>query len=95
MKQADDTRTLDLLAAKGRPPKFGRAMTAAERQAKVRQARQVREDALRDNLRYIVTEVQLLRRLVAAPGADLDQVQERLKGVKDAAMGTQALLGHL
>ena len=97
MKQQDDTLTFDMLGAakQGRRPKFDRPMTAAERQARVRAARLVREEATRDNMRYIVNEVQRLRHALAEPGQDLADLQETCKGIKDAAIGTLAILGLL
>lgn len=95
MKQRTDTLTFEMpgTTRPGRRPKFGAPMTAAERQAKVRQERQVREAAVRDNMRYIVYEIQRLRHRLVEPGQDPADLQEACKGIKDAALGTLAVLG--
>lgn len=99
MKQSEDTVTSELrLTRIGRPPKFGRTMTNAERQVKKRRAREIRDAATLDNLRYIAYEVQMLRHAIEdlQPGQNPDLVLadalERLKTVRDAAMGTMAIL---
>ena len=93
MKHPEDKRTLNLVGvtSAGRPARFGKPMTMAERQARVRAEREIRRAAAKDNLRTIVYEVDRLRHAIAA-GAAIEDLQETCKGIEEAALGTLAVL---
>lgn len=94
MKLPEDkkTRELSFVTRPGRKAKFGKPMTEAERQARVRAEREIRRAAARDNLRTIVYEVNQLRAAIAA-GVAVEDLQETCKGIEEAALGTLAVLG--
>lgn len=94
MKQAEDTLTFELPGATkpGRPVKFGAPMSAAQRQAKARQDREIRRAAAADNLRTIVYEVRRLRHAIG-DGRPVEELQELAKGIEEAATGTMMVLG--
>lgn len=92
MKQRGDRKTRSLrLVPLGRPPKFGKTMTDAERQERVRGEREIRRAAARDNLRTIVFEINRLRSSIAA-GVAMEDLQEACKGIEEAALGTLSVL---
>ena len=92
MKQRGDRKTRNLqLVPLGRPPKFGKTMTQAERQARLRGEREIRREAARDNLRTVVYEINRLRTAIAA-GVPIEDLQEACKGIEDAVLGTLSVL---